>query len=73
MSTGGVEFGCDYCADDQNRWFGHLAQLGSDEDRQVILLRCPRCGSLYENAPKGDDRTRRLLPEEAARLYPGAL
>ena len=73
MSKGGVEFGCDYCADDLNRWFGHLEQLGSDEGRQVILLRCPRCGALYEDAPTGVDRTRCLLPEEAPRLFPGAL
>jgi hypothetical protein len=65
-----TDFGCEFCADDQNRLYGHLTQLGSDETRQMILLRCPRCGALHENAPSGDDKTRRLSPEEAGRLYP---
>jgi hypothetical protein len=73
MTTARVDFGCEYCADDQNRLFGHVTQIGSDEERQMILLRCPRCAALYENAPEGEDRTRRLQPEEAERLFPGAL
>jgi hypothetical protein len=68
-----VDFGCGYCADDENRFYGHLTQIGSDPRRQLILLRCPRCSALYENAPKGEDETRRLTEEEAARLFPGAL
>jgi hypothetical protein len=64
-------FGCGYCADDQNRLYGHLDQLDSDETRQMILLRCPRCGTYYENTPRGEDKTRRLTPEEADHLYPG--
>jgi len=36
----------------------------------MILLRCPKCGTLYENTPKGDDATRRLSETEAAELYP---
>ena len=67
------DFGCGYCADNQNRWYGHVPQIGSDEDRQLILLRCPRCGALYENSPRGADQTRRLTEEEARALYPGAL
>jgi uncharacterized Zn finger protein len=68
-----VKFGCDYCADDQNRFYGHVKQIGSNEERHMILLRCPRCGALYENSPRGRDRTRRLTPEVAAKLYPGAV
>ena len=34
-------------ADDQNRLYGHVVQIGSDESRQMVLLRCPRCGALY--------------------------
>jgi len=68
-----IEFGCDYCADDQNRWHGHVTQIGSDETRQMILLRCPRCRALYENAPQGEDETRRLTEDEARTLYPNAV
>jgi len=39
----------------------------------MLLLRCPRCGALYENAPKGADATRRLTEAEANQLFPGAL
>src|SRR6266496_1329749 len=31
----------------------------------MILIRCPRCGTLYENTPAGDDRSRRLTEDEA--------
>jgi hypothetical protein len=68
-----INFGCDYCADDQNRWCGHVTQIGSDETRRMILLRCPRCEALYENAPQGDDQTRRLTEDEARTLFPNAL
>jgi hypothetical protein len=37
-------FGCEYCADEDNRSFGHLDQL-CDESGGVVVLRCPRCGS----------------------------
>jgi hypothetical protein len=67
------DFGCEYCADDQNRLFGHLTQVGSSEDRGMILLRCPRCGAYYENTAGGYDQTRRLTPTEAQLLYPGAV
>jgi hypothetical protein len=66
----GVEFGCDYCADWQNRLFGHVTQVASDESRRMILLQCPRCGVLYENTALGPDETRRLTVDEARRLYP---
>ena len=67
-----MEFGCDYCADDQNRFYGHVKQLAADDEREKILLRCPRCGALYENAPVGEDQTRRLNEDEAGELYPDA-
>ena len=65
------EFGCDSCRDDQNRWYGHLDQLGSNEDG-LILLRCPRCSSLYENTAGGWDATRRLTKDEAHGRFPDA-
>jgi len=67
------EFGCGYCADDRNRWYGHVKQIGSSEERGMILLLCPRCGALYENTAGGADQTRRLTLAEAARLYPGSV
>jgi hypothetical protein len=70
MTRQRTDFGCEFCADDQNRLYGHVTQIGSDETRQMILLRCPRCGALYENTACGDDNTRRLSPAEANRLYP---
>jgi hypothetical protein len=65
-----VDFGCEYCADDHNRWFGHVEQVAAADDRQMILIRCPRCGALYENTPAGDDQTRRLTADEAEALFP---
>lgn len=67
-----VIFGCRYCADEQNRLYGHVAQVGSDEQRQMVLLQCPRCGAFYENTPSGEDKTRRLSEAEARHLYPEA-
>jgi hypothetical protein len=65
-----VDFGCEYCADDQNRWFGHVEQIASSEERRMILIRCPRCGTLYENTAAGEDQTRRLTEDEAEVLFP---
>jgi len=65
-----IEFGCRFCADDQNRLFGHVTQIGSDESRRRILLQCPRCGALYENTPRGNDNTHRLTMDQANKLYP---
>jgi len=65
-----VDFGCEYCSDDQNRLYGHVTQIASDEVRRRILLRCPRCGTFYENTPASSDETRRLSPDEARELYP---
>ena len=66
----GVAFGCDYCADYQNRNFGHVTQIGWNERRRMILIRCPRCGAMYENTPEEEDLTRRLDETEARNLYP---
>ena len=63
------QFGCDYCRDDANRLFGHVTQVASDEQRQMVLILCPRCGALYENAAQGSDLTRRLTAAEADRLF----
>jgi hypothetical protein len=71
MGSSLVDFGCDYCRDDQNRFYGHVTQIGSSEERGMILIRCPRCGALYENAPRGPDRTRRLTAAEAVERFPG--
>lgn len=62
-------FGCDYCRDDQNRLYGHVTQIGSDDSRDRILLRCPRCDALDENRDRGEDLTRRLTEAEARELY----
>lgn len=67
------DFGCDYCADAQNRFYGHVTQIGSNEELGLVLLRCPRCDSLYETAPRGADETRRLSAAEAEARFPGAL
>jgi len=64
-----IDFGCDYCRDEQNRLFGHVMQIASSEARNTILVRCPRCGALYENTPSGPDRTRRITETEAKRLF----
>jgi len=63
------EFGCEFCAHPQNRWFGDVPQIAADDERGLILLQCPRCATLYENAPVGSDQTRRLTEEQAERLY----
>ena len=39
----------------------------------MILIRCPKCGTLYENSGKGEDVTRRLDEVEARIIYPGSL
>jgi hypothetical protein len=46
--------GCDYCADSQNMDFGHVVQIGSSQSRRTVLIRCPRCGWLYEDDQVGE-------------------
>jgi hypothetical protein len=67
-----VEFGWAYCADDQNRFYGHVTQIGSSEERGTILLCCPRCGAFYETTAGGFEETRRLTAERARDLFPDA-
>ena len=43
--------GCAYCADDTHMNVGHLEQPAGSETRKEILLRCPKCGWLYEVSP----------------------
>ncbi len=46
----GIDFGCDFCADGQNRLYGHVPQIASDDAGRMILLHCPPCGAYYEDA-----------------------
>jgi len=64
-----IDFGCDFCADDQNQFFGHVTQIATDEARRLILLHCSRCGAYYESTPRGADKTRRLSSAEAHERY----
>lgn len=63
-----VDFGCGWCADDQNRWFGHVTQLASNDDG-MLLIECPRCDALYEISAIGEE-TVRLTRSEAHRHFP---
>ena len=73
LNPPGIAFGCDFCGDWQNRNFGHVTQIGTDLDRGMILIRCPQCGSLYENSIEGEDATRLLDEAEARIIYPGSV
>jgi hypothetical protein len=72
LNPPGIAFGCDHCADWQNRNFGHVTQIRTDPDRGMILIKCPTCGTLYENSVEGEDLTRRLEEVEARIIYPGS-
>jgi hypothetical protein len=48
--------GCDYCRDDQSRFFGRVTPIAS----QDVRLGCPRCSALYENSSDGPDHMPRL-------------
>jgi uncharacterized C2H2 Zn-finger protein len=63
------DYGCEYCADDQNRWYGHVRQIGTHADDSLRLLQCPRCHALYEMDGQGA-RTVRLAVAEARQRYP---
>jgi len=63
-------FGCDYCAWDDNRLYGHVPEVASRSERLLILIQCDRCGALYEENEDGTVDWR-LTPEEADLLYPG--
>jgi hypothetical protein len=64
-----VDCGCDYCLDDQNRWYGHVEQVGTHATESLLLLRCPRCRALYEMDGLGA-QTSRLTLAEAQERYP---
>lgn len=64
IEPGSAERGCDFCADD-DMYFGHVEQVGSDEASRLLLLRCPRCGWLYEASARGDLDARRVSLDRA--------
>lgn len=68
-----VEFGCDYCADDDNRYYEHVTRIGFDEFRGLRLLRCPHCESLYEETSNGEDTRRLTVAEAKTRFLAAAL
>jgi hypothetical protein len=66
-------FGCEYCADEQNRFYGHVTQLGHSDETGSLLLRCRRCSTLYEVTEGVGSKTIRLSTDEAKRRFPGML
>jgi hypothetical protein len=66
-----TDYGCDFCADAQNRHYGHLERLAVDEDAGTILLRCPLCSSLYLDTGWEAEQVR-LTPDEARERFPGS-
>lgn len=60
--------GCDYCRDDQNMHYGHVAQVGSADDRG-LLLRCPRCGWLYLDPCDGLSEPSHIGADDAATWF----
>ena len=67
------DFGCAYCADEQNRLYGHVTQIASNDETGSLLLRCPRCSALYEVTEGVGSWTIRLSEDEARERLPGAL
>lgn len=63
-------FGCEYCAEDDNRYYEHVVRIAFDGERGAILQRCPECGSLYEQDTLGQ-HTRRLTEIQAKDRFPG--
>ena len=59
------ERGCDYCSNDDNMYYGHVEQIASSEVTRTLLLRCPRCGWLYEASPRGAADARRIADDAA--------
>jgi hypothetical protein len=59
------ERGCDYCADDEAMYFGHVRQIGSSDSRRKLLLGCPRYGWLYKASPIGPKDATHLTAEQA--------
>ena len=65
-----AERGCEYCVDDHNMYFGHVMQIGSSEASAKLLLKCPRCGWLYEMSPRGPNNATPISAAEAATRFP---
>ena len=76
-----TDFGGDYCRDDQNRFCGHIRQIASNKATGMILIRCARRSTLYQNTfsrrgpnttPDGD-RGQDPVPGPSYRLIPPSL
>ena len=61
--------GCEYCADDGNMYFGHVEQIGSSELLGKLLLRCPRCGWLYQASAAGPKDAIHISAAEASQRF----
>jgi hypothetical protein len=49
----GVEFGCDYCADEHNFHYGHVTQIGSSGARRRILIHARAAAPSTRTPPTG--------------------
>jgi hypothetical protein len=67
-SRAGV-WGCDFCADSDDRHFGHMDQVLGD-DGGVALLRCPLCRVIYMPPDDGSQMFARLTLEQALAMLP---
>jgi hypothetical protein len=61
--------GCDFCADSDNRHFGHMDQVLGD-DGGVALLRCPLCQVIYLPPDDGSEVFARLTRQQALAILP---
>jgi hypothetical protein len=68
MFRRGFRRGCPYCAEDSNMYFGHLEQFAGNEARREIL-RCPKCGWLYEMSPLAPREAVHITDREAATRF----
>lgn len=65
-----ITSGCDFCRDRQNLLYGHVDQIATSPDEaHGLLLRCPRCGALYEDPANGEDPYV-ISAEDARRWFP---
>jgi len=67
-----VEFeerGCAFCRDSRER-STEMQQLAEKPDSSDLLLRCPRCSTLWDCAAYGRDDVP-ISPRDARRLFPG--
>jgi hypothetical protein len=54
---------CGFCRDLHNRNFGHLEYVAVEDETGIHLLRCPMCGTLYEDDSHNDPL---MVPVERA-------